>query len=84
MARAIRIESAGAVCHLMARGNQGQAIFADDPDRQAWLRTLGQACEKTGWRIHAWVLMSNHYHLLTETPEANLVAGIKWLQATYR
>ena len=44
---------------------------------------LGQACEKTGWRIHAWVLMSNHYHLLAETPEANLVAGMKWLQATY-
>jgi REP element-mobilizing transposase RayT len=83
MARAIRIEYPGAVYHLMARGNQGQAIFADDLDRQTWLRTLDQACEKTGWRIHAWVLMSNHYHLLAETPEGNLVAGMKWLQATY-
>ena len=58
----------------MARDNQGQAIYADDLDRQAWLQTLGQACEKTGWRIHAWVMMSNHYHLLVETPEANFVA----------
>ena len=74
MARPIRIEYPGAVYHVMARGNQGQAIYADDLDRQAWLQTLGQACEKTGWRIHAWVMMSNHYHLLVETPEANFVA----------
>ena len=83
MARAIRIEYPGAVYHLMARGNQGQAIFTDDQDRQVWLKTLGQACEKTGWRIHAWVMMSNHYHLLAETPAGNLVAGMKWLQSTY-
>ena len=82
MARPIRIEYPGAVYHVMARGNQGQAIYADDLDRQAWLQTLGQACEKTGWRVHAYVLMDNHYHLLVETPEANLVAGMKWLQAT--
>jgi hypothetical protein len=43
---------------------------------------VGQACEKTGWRIHAWVLLSDNYHLLTETPEANLMAWMKWLQAT--
>ena len=42
-----------------------------------------EACEKTGWRIHAWVMMNNHYDLLLETPEANLVAGMKWLQGTY-
>ena len=41
------------------------------------------ACETTGWRVHAYVLMSNHYHLLMETPEANLVAGMKWLQGAY-
>ena len=82
MARPIRIEYPGAVYHVMARDNQGQAIYADDLDRQAWLQTLGQACEKTGWRVHAYVLMGNHHHLLVETPEANLVAGMKWLQAT--
>ena len=48
-----------------------------------FLRTLGEACEKTGWRVHAYVLMSNHYHLLLDTPEANLVSGMKWLQGTY-
>jgi REP element-mobilizing transposase RayT len=83
MARKVRIEYAGAVYHVMARGNQGQAVFADDVDRTLWLRSLGEGCEKTGWRIHAYVLMGNHYHLLLETPEANLVAGMKWLQSTY-
>ena len=67
----------------MARGNQGRDIYADERDRKLWLATLGEACEKTGWRIHAWVMMNNHYHLLLETPEANLVAGMKWLQGTY-
>jgi putative transposase len=83
MARPLRIEYPGAVYHVMARGNQGQLIFADDLDRQAWLETLNQACEKTGWRIHAYVMMSNHYHSLIQTPEGNLVAGMKWLQGTY-
>ena len=83
MARPLRIEYPGAVYHVIARGNQGRAIFKDDHDRQRFLETLGQACEKTGWRIHAYVLMGNHYHFLIETPEANLVAGMKWLQGTY-
>ena len=67
----------------MARGNQGRDIYADERDRKLWLATLGEPCEKSGWRIHAWVMMNNHYHLLLETPEANLVAGMKWLQGTY-
>jgi REP element-mobilizing transposase RayT len=83
MARPLRIEYPGATYHVMARGNQGRAIFQDDPDRQRFLETLGEACDKTGWRIHAFVLMGNHYHALAETPEANLVAGMKWLQGTY-
>ena len=83
MARPLRIEYAGAVYHVMARGNQGQVIFRDDGDRRRFLETLGEACEKTGWRIHAYVLMGNHYHLLVETPEGNLVTGMKWLQGTY-
>lgn len=83
MARPLRIEFAGAVYHIMARGNQGQKIYADDADREMWLATLVQAWHRTGWRIHAWALMGNHYHLLLETPEANLVSGMKWLQGTY-
>jgi REP element-mobilizing transposase RayT len=69
--------------HVMARGNQGRAIFKDDEDRHRFIATLADACGKTGWRIHAYVLMGNHYHLLVETPEGNLVAGMKWLQGTY-
>src|SRR5258708_5725004 len=83
MARPIRIQYPGAVYHVMARGNHGQLVFQDNPDRKLFLEALGEACEKTGWRIHAYVLMGNHYHLLLETPEPNLVAGMKWLQGTY-
>jgi len=83
MARKIRIEYAGAVYHVMARGNQARDIYADDQDRKLWLETLAEGCEKTGWRIHAWVMMRNHYHFLLQTPEANLVAGMKWFQGTY-
>jgi len=83
MARPIRIQYPGATYHMMARGTHGQEIFQDDQDRQRFLETLGEACEKTGFRIHAYVLMGNHYHLLVETPEGNLVAGMKWLQGAY-
>src|SRR6266542_2972033 len=67
----------------MARGDRREQIFRSDHDRKLFLRTLGEACGMTGWRIHAWVLMSNHYHLLIETPDPNLVAGMQWLQNTY-
>ena len=83
MARQIRIEYEGAAYHVMARGNQGQPVFADHLDRTVWQQTLAEACDKTGWRVHAYVMMGNHYHLLVETPEGNLVAGMKWLQGTY-
>lgn len=83
MARSIRIEYEGAYYHVMARGNHRGLIFLDDEDKNYFLTTLGEACEMTGWRVHAWVLMGNHYHLLIETPEANLVEGMKWLQNTY-
>ena len=46
------------------------------------METLGEACGMTGWRVHAFVLLSNHYHLMLKTPEPNLVAGMKWLQNT--
>ena len=82
MARSIRIQSAGAYYHVMARGNRREAIFHDDDDRRFFLHTVSQACEMTGWRVHAWVLMSNHYHLFLQTPEPNLVAGMGWLQNT--
>jgi hypothetical protein len=64
MARPLRIEYAGAVYHVMARGDHGQAVYVDDLDRRLWLRTLADAVGKTGWRVHAYVLMDNHYHML--------------------
>jgi len=82
MARPLRVEFSGAVYQVMARGNHGQKIFADDKNRQMWLATLAHAWNRTGWHIHAWTLMANHYHLLPETPEPNLVSGMKWLQGT--
>jgi len=83
MPRRPRLEYAGAVYHVMDRGDRSEDIFVDHEDRQRFLRTLGQACERTGWRVHSFVLMRNHYHLLLETPEANLTRGMHWLQTTY-
>ena len=82
MARSIRIEYEAAIYHVMARGNRREDIYLDDDDRRFFLGTLGEACGMTGWRVHGWVLMRNHYHLCIETPEANLVAGMQWLQNT--
>jgi len=83
MPRKPRVEYAGAAYHVMCRGNGGQAIFADDQDRRIFLNALGEVCERCGWRIHAYVLMGNHYHFLLETPEPKLVVGMKWFQGTY-
>ena len=60
-----------------------EPIFLDDTDRHLFLETLGEACAKTGWQVHAFCLMPNHFHLVLETPQANLVAGMKWLLGTY-
>lgn len=68
-------------CH--GRGDRREAIFCDDADRQEFLRTLGQACLKTGWQIHAYCLLTNHFHLVIETPQPNLSLGMKWLLGTY-
>lgn len=83
LARKLRVEYPGAVYHVMNRGDRREPIFRDDADRQEFLRTLGEACGKTGWRIQALCLMSNHFHLVVETPRANLVAGMKWFLGTY-
>jgi REP element-mobilizing transposase RayT len=69
--------------HVMSRGDRREDIFLNDVDRQDFLKTLAEACQKTDWQIHAYCLMCNHYHLVLETPNANLVAGMAWLQSTY-
>jgi len=66
----------------MNRGDRRELIFMDDADRQRFVETLGEVCAKTGWQVHAYVLMPNHFHLVVETPQPNLVAGIKWLLGT--
>jgi REP element-mobilizing transposase RayT len=83
MPRKARIEYPGAIYHVMSRGNKREDIFLNDVDRQDFLKTLAEACEKTAWQVHAYCLLSNHYHLVIETPNANLVAGMAWLQSTY-
>jgi len=67
----------------MSRGDRQNLIFKDNWDKEIFMNTLSEACVRHGWRIHAFILMGNHYHLLLETPEPNLVSGMKWLQGTY-
>jgi len=83
MARKLRVEYAGAIYHVMNRGDRREPIFKDDQDRHAFLAALGEACVKTGWQVQAFCLMANHFHLVVETPQANLVAGMKWWLGTY-
>jgi putative transposase len=83
MPRKLRVEYPGAIYHVMSRGNRGERIYLDDVDRQDFLKTLAEACQKTDWQVHAYCLMRNHYHLVLETPNPNLVSGMAWLQSTY-
>jgi REP element-mobilizing transposase RayT len=83
MARKLRVQYPGAIYHVMNRGDRREPIFKDDRDRKLFLQTLDEACEKTGWHIQAWCLMPNHFHMVIETPQANLVAGMKWLLGAY-
>ena len=83
MARKLRVEYPGAIYHAMSRGDRRDDIFRDDADRTEFLRLLEETCGKTGWQIHAYCLMPNHFHLLVETPQPNLVAGMKWFLGTY-
>jgi REP element-mobilizing transposase RayT len=83
MPRKLRIQYPGAMYHVMNRGDQREAIFRDDDDRQKFLSTLGEACQKTEWQVPAYGLMRNHFHLVLETPQPNLVAGMKRLLRVY-
>jgi putative transposase len=83
MARKLRLQFPGAIYHVMSRGDRREDIFRDDVDRDSFLQTLADACAKTGWQVHAFCLMPNHFHLVVETPQPNLVAGMKWFLGTY-
>jgi len=83
MARTLRLEAEGGIYHVLNRGNYRADVFADEGTCEAFLHCLGEACERTEWVVHAWCIMSNHYHLAVETPQANLVEGMRWLQGTF-
>jgi len=83
MARPLRIEYEGAVYHVTSRGNGRQDIYVDDEDRHAFLEVLGDVVERSNWICHAYCLMSNHFHLLIETPDANLSRGMRHLNSVY-
>jgi REP element-mobilizing transposase RayT len=83
MPRSLRLQYPGALYHALNRGDRREPIFRDDVDRCRFLQTLREACLKTDWQIHALCLMGNHFHLVVETPKANLVEGMKWLLGTY-
>ena len=83
MARPIRVEYPGALYHLTSRGNAKADIFLDDADRRVFLRYLGLTVARFGWRLYAYCLMGNHYHLLAETPQPNLSQGMHRLNGGY-
>ncbi|MBI3793827.1 MAG: transposase [Nitrospinae bacterium] len=83
MARPLRIEFPGAVYHVTSRGNGKQDIFLNDHDRNQFLAVLGNVISRFKWVCHSYCLMSNHYHLLIETPSANLSKGMRQLNGVY-
>jgi len=83
MARPLRIEYADALYHVISRGNEQRSIVKDDADRTKRLDWLRRAVETYGWRLHAFVLMTNHEHLFVETPEPNLSAGMQYINGSY-
>ena len=83
MARKLRVQYPGAMYHVMSRGDHLEVIFRDGKDPDLFLATLEEACVKTDWQVHAYCLMSNHFHLVVETPRGNLAEGMKWLLGVY-
>ncbi len=83
MARALRILYPGALYHITSRGDGQEAIYLTNQDREIFISMLGECVSKFNWKIHAYCLMTNHYHLLIETPQANLSKGMRFLNGVY-
>jgi putative transposase len=83
MARPLRLEFPGAIYHITSRGDRQEAIYEDDADRQQWLDILSRVCERYNWRVHAYCLMGNHYHIVLETADGNLSKGMRHLNGVY-
>ncbi len=83
MSRPLRLELAGGLYHVTSRGDGREDVYLSNADRLAWLDVFGQVCKRFNWVCHAWCQMTNHYHLLIETPEANLAQGMRQLNGVY-
>jgi putative transposase len=83
MARPLRLEFAGALYHVTARGDRKEEIYLDNNDRSECVALLGEICERFNWTVHAYCLMTNHYHLVVETPDANLSMGMRQFNGVY-
>lgn len=83
MSRPLRLEFAGALYHITSRGNGRKAIYLEESDFALFLELLNDVCEQYNWVIHAYCLMSNHYHLLLETPDGNLSKGMRQLNGVF-
>ena len=83
MVRPLRIEFAGALYHVTSRGDRRENIYESDTDRENYIQILRDVCAQYNWAIHSYCLMSNHYHLLVETPDGNLSKGMRQLNGVY-
>ena len=83
MPRPPRIQLAGGIYHITSRGNRRQPIYVDDDDRRWFSMLRHQVIQRCGWRLHGYCLMTNHFHLLVETPEPNLSSGMQRLKSGY-
>ncbi|WP_229259945.1 transposase [Duganella aquatilis] len=83
MSRPLRLEFAGALYHVTARGDRQHVIYRDDTDRFAWLEMLAKICVRFNSIVYSFCQMTNHYHLLIETAEPNLSDGMRQLNGMY-
>ena len=83
MARPLRLEISSGLYHVTSRGDRREDIYLNDADRQHWLELLGQVCTRYDWLCHAYCLMDNHYHIVVETVDGNLSAGMRQLNGVY-
>jgi len=83
MARPLRIELAGGLYHVTSRGDRREDIYLGLRDREAWLDIFGEVCQRFNWLCHAYCQMTNHYHIVVETPDANLAKGMRQLNGVY-
>ena len=83
MSRALRLDFSGVLYHVTSRGDNRKTIYCDEDDFEIFLSVLNYVCKQYNWVIHAYSLMTNHYHLLVETPDANLSKGMRQLNCVF-